>query len=83
MKNTKEVSVDYLIFNVVNNKGMNVGVRFEKDTYIPLTILISKSNNPKKYLEDAKLKLVRKLEIRDENNNILEDHSFVPISSSK
>lgn len=83
VKNTNDVSVDYLIFNIVDNKGMNVGIRFEDNAYILLTILISKANNQKKYLEDANLKLVRKLEITDENENILEEFTYIPISISE
>lgn len=78
VKNTKDVELDYIIFNVVDNKGMNIGIRNVGNVHVPITILISKQIDQKKYLDDSEFKLVRKLEIVDEHGNILEEKCYTP-----
>jgi len=72
--NTQSVKCDYLIYRNLNNKGMNVGIRYEEGSFIPLTILISKSSNLTKYIDATASKIVKELKIIDlSTNNILED----------
>lgn len=80
VKNTNNVKVDYIIHRILDNdKGINLGIRYEEGAYVPLTILISKVSRPKLYLEDTNIKLVEKLNIMDEKNNIIETLSYVPV----
>lgn len=63
--------MDYILYRIINNKGMNLGIRFEDGIYVPLTLLISKAINVEKYLANSTFKSVQKLEII-ENNIIIE-----------
>lgn len=78
VRNTKSVEVDYIIFATIQNKGVNIGIRKVGDVYVPMTILIAKSVNPKKYLDETKYKMIRRLEILNNNGHILDTKSYVP-----
>ncbi len=72
--NTKNVSCDYIIYREINNKGLNLGIRYEDGCFIPLTILISKSSNLTKYIDAATPKQIDKLKIIDiSTNQIIEE----------
>lgn len=71
--NTKNVKVDYLVQRIVNGKGLNLGVRYEKGRFISLTILVSKKSNPDKYISTVQ-KVVSRLVITNvDNGQIIED----------
>lgn len=72
VKNTAKVEADYLVFHMSDTKGLNFGLRKVGDIYVPITILLSKASAPEEYLEDSIKKDVKRLEILDENDNILE-----------
>lgn len=72
VKNTDSVEADYIIFNAVGSKGMNIGIRKVGNIYVPMTVLISKAINQRKYLDESEYKLVRQLTITDKNGNILD-----------
>lgn len=81
VKNTNNVEVDYILYrplrnNSGNNNGMNIGIRFEDDKYVPLTILISKQSSLMDYVNIEDFKLVEKLEIFDGSGNIIETISY-------
>lgn len=75
--NTKEVKLDYILLSIISNKGINIGLRNVGNVYVPITILISKISKPLKYVDGAEYKLVKRLEILDENDNIINSKSFV------
>lgn len=80
--NTKNVRVDYLVQRIVNGKGLNLGIRYEDGRFIPLTILISKSSNPDKYVDIKNQKVVSRLlitdiESGDEIENIIYTDDFI------
>lgn len=68
--NTISVKSDYLIYNEVSGKGLNVGVKYENGFFMPFTILVSKSANLTKYTNGTDAKIVRKLIITDINTSI-------------
>lgn len=71
--NTKCVKADYIIQRMINKKGLNLGIRFADGRFIPLTILISKSSNPDKYVSTNK-RIVSRLLITDiHSGQMIED----------
>lgn len=67
---------------IVNGKGLNLGIRYENGRFIPLTILISKSSNPDKYVDIKNQKVVSRLlitdiESGDEIENIIYTDDFI------
>lgn len=85
VKNTNDVEVDYIMYRTLYNNsennngnmnGMNVGIRFENGKYVPLTILISKQSSLMNYIDSKDFKLVEKLEIFDNSENIIETISY-------
>ena len=80
--NTNRVRVDYLVQRIINKKGLNLGMRYEEGRFVPLTILVSKSNNPDKYIDINNKKVVSKLLITDiesgkEPENIVYADKFI------
>lgn len=65
--NTKDVEMDYIILREVSQKGLNVGLRLADDgsCYVPLTILVSKPGDIKRYVDGCPEKRVRRLEITE------------------
>lgn len=76
VKNTGSVEADYIIFNTVGSKGMNIGIRKVGNIYVPMTVLISKAINQRKYLDESEYKLVRQLTITDKNGNTLDTAGY-------
>ena len=62
MKNS-EVKVDYIKSKIINGKGVHLGMRYEEEVYVPLTMLVDRAVNPDKSLEGLDKIEVRKLEI--------------------
>ena len=60
--------------NVQN--GNNIGIREENGVYVPLTILISKQSDLEEYINDEELKIVRQLEIKDKQGNIIDSVTY-------
>lgn len=83
VKNTNNVEVDYIIYRTIGSKGKNIGIRLEEGVYVPLTILISKQIRLDRYLEDTEKKIVSKLIIYDNMNNIIEVIDYKANNSSK
>lgn len=85
VNNTKSVNMDYIIYRKVPDKGLNIGIRKDKQSkvYIPLTVLVSKAIKPDIYIDKRNIKTVRSLKIKDEYNNTLEtivhSNSFITL----
>ena len=89
VKNTNNVEVDYILYRTLHNNsgnnngnsnGMNVGIRLEDGKYVPLTILISKQSALMDYVDVENFKLVEKLEIFDDSENIIETICYALIN---
>lgn len=65
VSNTRDVKMDYIIYRNIDGKGNNVGIRKVGDSYLALTILVSKANDPEKYIDKNNLKEVKSLIIKD------------------
>ena len=77
VKNKANVEVDYLIFNEIDGKGLNVGIRNTKGRFVPITMLIAKTSNREAYIKDAERKLVKTLEVVNKGDGeILESVSY-------
>lgn len=74
MKNS-EVKVDYIKSKIINGKGVHLGMRYEEEVYVPLTMLVDRAVNPDKSLEGLDKIEVRKLEII-ESGKIIETIEF-------
>lgn len=80
VKGTGSVQMDYMVhkkYNIVSptgnvQNGNNIGIREENGVYVPLTILISKQSDLEEYINDEELKIVRQLEIKDKQGNIID-----------
>lgn len=83
VQNTNNVEVDYILYRTLHNNrgnnngnsnsnGMNVGIRFENGKFVPLTLLISKQSALMDYVDIENFKLVERLEILDDSENIIE-----------
>lgn len=81
---TVNVQMDYIVYKKLNNvrptgitqNGINVGIRKENDVYVPLTILISKHSDVEEYIKQEDLKIVKSLEIKDEDGNVIDAVSY-------
>lgn len=58
-----EVRIDYIKSKLICGKGVHLGMRFEDDVYVPLTLLIDRAINPNKTVEGLTEIKVQKLEI--------------------
>lgn len=74
--NNGKIEINYIIFNMIGEKGLNIGLRKVGNVYIPITILLSRASDCRKYVNEADYKLVRKLEILDDSGTILEEYSY-------
>ena len=74
LKNS-EVKVDYIKSKIINGKGVHLGMRYEEEVYVPLTMLVDRAVNPNKSLEGLDKIEVRKLEII-ESGKIIETIEF-------
>ena len=60
---------------IINGKGVHLGMRYEEEVYVPLTMLVDRAVNPDKSLEGLDKIEVRKLEII-ESGKIIETIEF-------
>lgn len=60
---SEECLVDYIKSKIINGKGVHLGMRYEEEVYVPLTMLVDRAVNPDKSLEGLDKIEVRKLEI--------------------
>lgn len=66
-----DIRIDYIKSKTINGKGVHLGMRFEENVYVPLTLLIDRAVNPTKTVEGLTEIKVKKLEII-ENGNVIE-----------
>ena len=76
VRNTQNVKMDYLLYKEIGTKGVSVGIRYEDQAYIPLTVLIARPSNKEKHLQDGQKRNISKLIIYDENEKIVEYHTY-------
>lgn len=84
VRNTANVKADYISYKKLMNisptgityNGINVGIRKCEDGYIPLTVLISPNSNIEEYIKAEQPKIIKRLQIIDNNNTIIEEKSF-------
>lgn len=58
-----DIKVDYLLYKLIDEKGINVGIRYEDNTYVPLTLLVDRAINPTATIDKLKHIDMEKLEI--------------------
>lgn len=85
VRNTAEVEMDYISYKKIKNvaptgityNGINVGIRkSDSGAYVPLTILISPNSDIEEYIKTEELKIVKKLSVRDDQGNVIEERSY-------
>lgn len=69
--NTKDVKCDYIIYQQIGSKGMNVGLKYSEGCFIPMTNLISRPIKLDKYIDTALMKKVKKLIISDISSGVV------------
>ena len=55
--------MDYLSYKLIDEKGINVGILYEDNTYVPLTLLVDRAINPTATIDKLKHIDMKKLEI--------------------
>ena len=80
--NTQRVKSDYIIYRELSGKGLNLGIKYTEGYFVPITILVSKAINLKKYVINTDVKIVSKLIITDtttdaEIDNIVYSNDFI------
>ena len=65
-----DVKTDYIKYELVDNKGINVGIRSFDEKYIVYTMLISRSSNPSAIIRDLTPVKIEKMEIIHDGNVI-------------
>ncbi len=80
--NTQKVKSDYIIYREISGKGLNLGIKYTENNFVPITILVSKAINLKKYVLNTDVKIVSKLIITDiltdmEIDNIVYSNNFI------
>lgn len=58
-----DIKIDYIKSKSINGKGVHLGMRFEDNVYVPLTLLIDRAVNPTKTVKGLSEIKVQKLEI--------------------
>lgn len=58
-----DIRIDYIKSKSISGKGVHLGMRFEENVYVPLTLLIDRAINPTKTIEGLTEIKVQKLEI--------------------
>lgn len=84
VRNTAEVDMDYISHMKMKNNsptgitynGINIGIRKCDDVYVPLTVLVSSHSNLEEYIRNEEIKLVKKLCIIDEQDNIIDEKNY-------
>lgn len=72
VKNTANVKSDYILYNNIDEKGINYGLQLNNNVLIPVTTLIAKKKDPIIYLEDSTFKLIQKVDVLDSTGSIIE-----------
>lgn len=76
LKETTNVKVEYLLYQDIENKGFNVGLKTINGAMTPITILVDREKHKGCHIDPAYEKIVKELKIIDiENNKTIE--SFV------
>lgn len=65
LKGTKDVRIDYIIYQDLDKKGINIGLKQIYGIMAPITILIDRTNHRGKHIDFNYEKVVKKLEIID------------------
>lgn len=65
-----EVRIDYIKSKLICGKGVHLGMRFENNVYVPLTLLIDRAIRPNKTVEGLMEIKVKKLEIIEDGEII-------------
>lgn len=66
-----EIKIDYIKSKEIDSKGVHLGMRYEEDVYVPLTLLIDRAIDPDKTIKNLEKIKVMKMEII-ENEKIIE-----------
>lgn len=66
-----DIEVDYILYKLIDEKGVNVGIRYEDDTYVPLTLLVDRAIDPTITISKLEHIDMEKLEII-ENDTVIE-----------
>ena len=66
-----DIRIDYIKSKTINGKGVHLGMWFEENVYVPLTLLINRAINPTKTIDGLTELKVQKLEII-ENEKVIE-----------
>lgn len=67
-----EVRIDYIKSKLICGKGVHLGMRFEDNVYVPLTLLIDRAINPIKTVEGL-------MEIKVKRLEIIEDEKIIEV----
>lgn len=70
-----DIKIDYIKSDVISDKGVHLGMRFEEGVYVPLTLLIDRAVDPQKTVKGLTSVKVMKLEIV-ENNQVIESFAY-------
>ncbi|MFI3212896.1 MAG: PBECR4 domain-containing protein [Eubacteriales bacterium] len=70
-----EIRIDYIKSKEIDSKGVNLGMRYEENVYVPLTLLIDRAIDPTRTVRNLTLIKVMKMEII-ENNIIIESKEY-------
>lgn len=70
------MKADYIKYALIDNKGVNVGIRFLENQYIAYTMLIDRSINPTATIE-------RLVPIRIEKSEIIRNGEIIDTISHK
>lgn len=65
-----EIRIDYIKSKLICGKGVHLGMRFEDNVYVPLTLLIDRAISPNKTVEGLMEIKVKKLEIIEDEKII-------------
>ena len=71
VKGTANVKVDYLLYQEIENRGLNLGLKIINGTMAPITILIDRENHKGRHIDWNYEKIVKQLEIIDTKSNII------------
>jgi len=66
-----DIKINYIKSKEIDSKGVHLGMRYEEEIYVPLTLLIDRAIDPTKTIRDLNAINVLKLEIV-ENDEIVE-----------
>ena len=75
--NTNDVRLDYIVYREIDGKGLNIGMRFEQGSQVPISILVDNGEHKEEHINHDNQKIVYRLIISEiDSGTVIEDINY-------